>query len=363
MRIGKNLEVPIQDSDLEGAISNAELLDVFVQLVNEVRSSDSQQYQALKQGIMRLEQMDAKTQKNRTPAELFTIYEELKATSIQIRKLLNNFMTGVAQYDTINYAFYYKGKRYVTDEIKQEWLVASQSSGLLRVNLDKAVKDLEANVTDSYRSEISEIFNKHYATYEAAITGTYKGKGGIGHTGALNYGHIAEAYEQHIMEDHPKAYDIVNFLNSSSEQLTTLEKAYIGFASETDSISYWTNHEGMYRAWQHIREAMGIQKGTVAGDVLSRQVKSARKKEASLVRLANFNTLKTGVETYCEIVNNDIPAIEVAQKLVKYMGEPVRKISAKVIDGISIEDDLSEWKTFNETIEQLRKQNISLWKT
>ena len=162
------------------------------------------------------------------------------------------------------------------------------------------------------------------------------------------------------MEHHKAAYDIVNFLNSTTDTLTVAQKAYIGFASDADSVNYWSTHEGMTAAWLHIREAMGVQRGTVAGDVLSRQVKSARKKDASIVRLASFNTLKTGVQTYCKIISDE-PAINVAKQLIKYMGEPVRRIATTVINGVTITDVADSFKHINKVIDNYKQQKIKVW--
>ena len=359
MKVGENLDIPLIESDLGEVITDDALTEAFVAMIEEVRASDSSSYVTLKEEISKLEKLDVSNSANRTPLELFTIYESILRTSIELRKILNNFMQGVAQYDAIEYSFYYQGKRYTTDRIKAEWLVASQHSGLLRINLDKAVADLKKENVDSYRESINELFNKHYATYEAAITGTYKGE--IGHRGALNYGHIAEAYESHIIKHHKAAHDIVNFLNSTTDTLTVAQKAYIGFASDADSVNYWSAHEGMTAAWQHIRETMGVQRGTVAGDILNIQVKSARKKDASIVRLAKFNTLKTGVQTYCKIISDE-PAINVAKQLIGYMGEPVRKMATSIVNGITITDIADSFKHVNEVIDNCRQQKIKVWK-
>ena len=69
---------------------------------------------------------------------------------------------------------------------------------------------------------------------------------------------------------------------------------------------------------------MGTQRGTVAGDVRNRQVKSA-KDSSGQVKLSTLTNLKTGVKRYADILNPEIPCREVALKLARYLTEPVKR--------------------------------------
>ena len=128
-------------------------------------------------------------------------------------------------------------------------------------------------------------------------------------------GHIAEAYEQHISEHHPAEYRVLNNLAKSGNSLTVLDKMMLNFESDVDAVTYWDAHEGITKAWMHIRNSLGTQRGTVAGDVGQMQVKQG-KTGAGRIRLARLNTLKEGIGVYCAIVSDE-PVEDVALRIAK----------------------------------------------
>ena len=109
----------------------------------------------------------------------------------------------------------------------------------------------------------------------------------------------------------------------------------LNFESDVDAVTYWDAHEGITKAWMHIRNSLGTQRGTVAGDVGQMQVKQG-KTGAGRIRLARLNTLKEGIGVYCAIVSDE-PVEDVALRIAKYISEPVRQTSSKIIDNIKDE--------------------------
>ena len=203
----------------------------------------------------------------------------------------------------------------------------------MKLKLYEAEKTLQEEASDEYKEQVNHIFNRHYAIFLQAISGTYNGI--IGRGGALNMGHIAEAYEQHISEHHPAEYRVLNNLAKSGNSLTVLDKMMLNFESDVDAVTYWDAHEGITKAWMHIRNSLGTQRGTVAGDVGQMQVKQG-KTGAGRIRLARLNTLKEGIGVYCAIVSDE-PVEDVALRIAKYISEPVRQTSSKIIDNIKDE--------------------------
>ena len=236
---------------------------------------------------------------------------------MSIRKLLAPYIN-LNTYDSIGYVFYYNNKRYVADEIKTEWLIKG-SQGELRLSLDEAVKDLEKQYENEFESKVRDIFNNHYKSDLTAISNMYNGTLG---KGKLNRGHIAEAYESHLSTHHTQAYNMLNNFNLNSVMGKMLTVQQI---SEFEQ-DWWAMHESPDDAWKHIRSSLGRQRGTVAGDVGKYQVKSGFSSDnhyTSEVRLSSVTNLKRGVRDYCDILNEDIPVVQVAQRLAVYLSERV----------------------------------------
>ncbi len=333
----------------DGGLTKEELINYFSQLVQEIRNSNSSDVNALRAEIEKLDLINFQVDKEKRLQIMFDCYTQLQNISLKLRRLLSKYME-IANYDSIEYSLYYNGERYAVDHLKPEWLRIN-SKGALQLQMDKAVDSIKKATVDSVRQEVIEAFNKHYSVFLQAITGTYRGQ--IGHWGAINKGHIAEAYEEHTEEHHPQAYKVINNLAKSTDELSTADKMIISYQAETNAVSYWANHEGISAAWQHIRNALGTQRGTVAGDVLGRQVKQTTS-NARNIRLATLKTLKDGIETYSMILG-DTPINEVAEKLANYMGEPIRQTSVKLINNIVDEKVQEMLITLNEISAGKRK--------
>lgn len=320
----------ITSADLESTLSLEDLTAVLINIITEIRKNDNYGSK-LRSEIDKLNKYADKISNSTSLEDLFNAYKNIQSTSIYLRKLLSQFIN-LEVYDKITYSFYYNGKRYETDNIDASWLTKS-SKGELKLKLNEAEKTLQEEASDEYKEQVNHIFNRHYAIFLQAISGTYNGI--IGRSGALNRGHIAEAYEQHISEHHPKEYRVLNNLAKSGNSLTVLDKMMLNFESDVDAVTYWDAHEGITNAWMHIRNSLGTQRGTVAGDVGQMQVKQG-KTGAGRIRLARLNTLKEGIDAYCAIVSNE-PVKDVALRIAKYISEPVRQTSSKIIDNIKDE--------------------------
>lgn len=319
--------------DFDHVITLTDLVSVLESIVNEIRASDKNT-QPLINAIdnliilnqqminnMDLSNKEYKSYGGKGVQDLFEVYHQVIETSMLIRQLLAARNIELEQYNSVSYAFYYKGMRYAADTVNINWLRVG-SDGTLKLNLNKAAEDLKQEITDATKQKIQEMFQKHYLVYLAAIKGMYRGKG-------LNEGHIAEAYEAHLAEHHPNAYQYLNTLNSGS---IVSESLLASFASQTEAETkdtYWASHEDPDSAWIHVRGSLGTQRGTVAGDVGSRQVKSA-KNSGGQVRLATLNTLKDGILAYSEILNPNIPSNQVAYKIARYISEPVSKTDKNI---------------------------------
>ena len=307
--------------DFDSVITLEDLTNILADIVGEIRAGDKttqplleeiEKLIALQNNLQNYKEED-KDYGEQGVKMLFAVYEQTIKTSMQIRKLLAQRGIKLQEYNDISYSFYYKGVRYASDTIDLNW-VRVGSDGTLKLNISKAVKDLKQQINSISQKQLQAIFQKHFEVYLAAIFGMYKG------SNRLNQGRVAEAFEAHLTEHHPNAFQYLNTLNTNSVISKSL---LVQFATEAGD-SYWAHHEDPNSAWAQIRGAMGTQRGTVAGDVGNRQVKSA-KDSGDQVRLSTLTNLKTGVKRYADILNPDISCRDVALKLARYLTEPVKR--------------------------------------
>ena len=306
--------------DFDSVITLEDLTNILADIVGEIRAGDKTT-QPLLEEIEKLIALQDNLYNYKEDKDyggegvqmLFAVYEQSIKTSMQIRKLLAQRGIKLQEYNDISYSFYYKGTRYTSDTIDLNWIRVG-SDGTLKLNIDKAAKDLKQQINSISQKQLQAIFQKHFEVYLAAIFGMYKG------SSRLNQGRVAEAFEAHLTEHHPNAFQYLNTLNTNSVISKSL---LVQFATEAGD-SYWAHHEDPNSAWAHIRGAMGTQRGTVAGDVGNRQVKSA-KDSGNQVKLSTLTNLKTGIKRYADILNPDIPCRDVALKLARYLTEPVKR--------------------------------------
>ena len=307
--------------DFDSVITLEDLTNILADIVSEIRAGDKttqplleeiEKLITLQNNLYNYKEEDKDYGKQGVKM-LFAVYEQTIKTSMQIRKLLAQRGIKLQEYNDISYSFYYKGVRYTSDTIDLNWIRVG-SDGTLKLNIDKAVKDLKQQINSISQKQLQAIFQKHFEVYLAAIFGMYKG------SSRLNQGRVAEAFEAHLTEHHPNAFQYLNTLNTNSVISKSL---LVQFATEAGD-SYWARHEDPNSAWMHIRGAMGTQRGTVAGDVGNRQVKSA-KDSGDQVRLSTLTNLKTGIKRYADILNPEISCRDVALKLARYLTEPVKR--------------------------------------
>lgn len=253
---------------------------------------------------------------------LYQLYEKEKAISLKMRKILSNFIN-LEVYDSIEYVFYYNNQRYVTNHIDASWLIQKGKGSELSLDLERAAEELQKQYQNTATATVQKIFNEHYLSYLSVIQNTMKNKT----SKKINKGHIAEAFESHLAEHHTSAYNLLNTLSIQSRPLSTSEKIILSKNEEKElHESNWKTHDGITMAWQHIRGALGTQRGTVAGDVGKFQVKQGTNfsQFSSHVRLSSLTNLKTGISRYCEIFSEEEPE-KVARKIAMYLSEPVKK--------------------------------------
>jgi hypothetical protein len=134
--------IEFMPSDLESVITVGELTDILTQMIIEIRTLNPSS-ENLRNKISALAQLVENGPLNKdssTISELYDSYKMVQSISMELRSLLSRFVD-LEVYDSIGYSFYYNGKRYVTDTIKQEWLIKG-SKGELRLNLEVATQDL-----------------------------------------------------------------------------------------------------------------------------------------------------------------------------------------------------------------------------
>lgn len=334
----------VTPEDIQRALTIDELAGYLESIITEIRNNDnvtSELYAKLKE----LEKCDLQidtADEQGTLQRIFKTYHTIQEVSLALRKQLSRFME-VGDYDGINYALYYNGKRLAFNKLDMSWLRVS-SKGVLELQLNKITEFSEENAKKAYVDKVRDLFNNHYSVFYNAISGTYKGV--LGRGGALNVGHIAEAYEAHIEEHHPREYKVLNNISKRAGSISSLESSMLTFEAETEPVKYWDVHEGITNAWMHIRNSLGTQRGTVAGDVLGMQVKQG-KTDAPKLRLARMNTLKQGLSNYCAILDPNTPARDVAVKIAKYISEPIAKLSSKIVDNVASDELTDIFKTIN----------------
>lgn len=290
----------------------------------------------------------------------YNIYKLTQKISLAIRRELSVFIPDMETYGQINYAFYYNGKRYSVDHLNLNWLLLDKK-GNLKINLDEIEKDFAEIANNKILNEINLKIEAHKTGFIKAIQGTYKGTLG---KGKVNMGHVAEAYEEHIMEHHTPTYQ---FLNSLQYSLLSGADKIIGSMPKDFGLEeniYWSNHESIGTTWKHIRNSLGTQRGTVAADVGSKkissygvQVKAGQKRIVQtkngqiefghILRLSSLNNLKQGILEYSKIFNPNIPVQEVAKSLAIFLSEPITKRAenlTKLVEDEFIKQILGEQK-------------------
>lgn len=311
--------------DFDSVYLRDELELILVELITSIRSSSNAINTKLQNSIEKLKTLfqhrnygTGATKVNK----IYQIYKEIQSISLQLRKLLSTKIN-LEQYDSINYAFYIQGQRYSVEQLRPEWLYLNKNGlyirlGNVKKDIDNEMSDLQKEAADTVR----QMFQNHYQLYLNAITGMYKGNKGIGTKGSrLNKGHVAEAYERHLQSHYHEGYKILNSL-TATDLNENLMLQIQNLNLNTDG-KRWDDYETPTEAWIHIRQSLGNQRGTVAGDVFSRQVKQTPRGSGSL-RLTSLQNLKEGIEAYSAITDTTKSVQEVAHKIALYLEEVIQ---------------------------------------
>ena len=326
--------------DLKGLINIDTLAESLVGIIDSIRAGDTK-YPTLTKKIQELEKYLDINPKSDLKI-LQEAYEKIKETSLEIRALLSEIFPQIEKYEDIEYSIYFKGKRYSTNHLKSEWL-QKKGSGNLMLSVSAMAKEMQELYNIYGVDKAQSIFENHLQKFQNAIVGTYRGV--INNRGAINMGHVTEGFEEHLAQHHTIAYNLYNQIDVFSNFDKSIIAAVDELNRETQNIpdQDWDGaHESIDEAWVHMRHALGVQKGTVAGDVYNRQVKAIQKaaegkQQEGRIRLERFNVLKTGVRTYCAILDPTVSSIDCAKQIIKYIEEPVRQISSRMINEIAEE--------------------------
>ena len=280
---------------------------------------NSHQYVHLYKLIDSLSQINANAiNKNKGALFLFQVYEMIIQISMELRKILPQFNIEVSQYSSIDYALYYKNQVYYTKELKPEWLSVTKSGLMLR--LSPAIKELEEESKTQTQLAILDLFNQHYQLFLQTIEDSYQrhhnGKSILrNQDSTFNRGHIAEAHERHLQEHHTLLYHSVKVKNLQPD-----EQIEAHIAEMEKQNKEYTFHETASTIWkQHLLASLGYQRGTVAGDVNSTQVKQGA--SGASLRLTKVGNLRTAIKTYSDLFNPDIDAKIVGTKIALYMSD------------------------------------------
>lgn len=302
----------------EHGIVLQDLIQHFTEMVISIRQN-SRQYARLYELIDSLSRINANAiNKNKGALFLFQVYETIIQVSMELRKILPQFEIEVSQYSSIDYALYYKNQVYYTRELKPEWLSATK--GGLMLHLSPAIKDLEEESKTEAQLAILDLFNQHYQLFLQTVEDSYQrhhnGKSILQNQDSVfNKGHVAEAHERHLQEHHALLYQSVKTKNlQPNEQI----EAHILEMQRQNSAD--TFHETAATIWkQHLLASLGYQRGTVAGDVNSTQVKQGA--SGASLRLTKVGNLRTGIKAYSDLFNKDIPPEVVGTKIALYMSD------------------------------------------
>lgn len=311
--------------DFQHIMLRTELEQELLQIINNIRSGTNKTNQALRSAIDALKVASDNKTSFTDVNEVFELYKKIQSVSLELRKLIS-IKAEQENYNTIDYAFYIAGKRYTAQTLSPEWLTVSPAGlfvrlGRVKIDMDQRLKDLKNQAASLVRDD----FAKHYELYANAISGMYKRKPGeqqqeLGTKGSrLNYGHVAEGYERHLQDHRQEYYDILNSLDTSQNPDENLIKRAQAITNNFSKLSQWSpDEEDPTEAWIHIRESVGNQRGTAAGDVYSRQVKQTQKNSGNL-RLSSLENLKEGVEVYSIITDTSKSPEEVAHRIALYL--------------------------------------------
>lgn len=318
-------------------ISLGELIDALTLSIEEVRSStDGEAYIELNESVAALEEIHfTRRNKDNNVLTVFNTYEQLIKISMTIRSLLSKIGIIANQYNSLDYGIYYKGERYFAKKVATNQMTVTKSG--LMLHLDKVVEDLRNEIQSDLAQSIAKLINTHYQQYANYAANRYVNNTNSSLYGRVNMGHVAESFERHLQEHHQQLY--IWSLNPSIEDSPSgMIQMHINELSRTISSDIPAGqNEGEDDVKYHLIGSLGYQRGTVAGDVRSTQVKEGLwnqkdndKAKSASVRLTSIYNLKLGIKTFAPILNPEVPAQRVAMSIAIYISdiidEPARNV-------------------------------------
>lgn len=359
MKINNN-SVYFAPEDFKNVITIEDLTDYLIEIIIEIRKENNEEKNSIIKEIEELQKLEIyNNDGSYNNQNIISIYKKIQSISLKLREKLSKYISTIDLYDSIGYALYYNSQRYYSKDLDIRWLKIDNKGNLL-LQFNKAIDDIEKRLSEEYKDSIRETLNSHYMKMLEAIQGTYKGEAiGSNKKGAkLNYGHIAEAFERHLSAHHSYSYKILNNLMKNINSADKILISNINWEKEFPN-SYWEKHEqnGIDGTWKHVRASLGIQRGTVAGDVGNLQVKSSRRHSRNL-QLSSLNNLKLGIETYSELINDKIPIKEIAKKVANYLTEPLSREASILASDILNQEIEKELNILDK--ELLKDRNIQI---
>lgn len=349
-------------ADIADLINTQEAVNYLAEQIELIRTGqDGQEYDKLLKVLNKLNRyrrylrpVEKWGVRTRKASSLFNAYKAMIQASLELRRILATKFKLIEPYDTIQYAIYYKGKRYFLESLKPAYLRVT-SAGNLNLNLRKAVNDI---TNYAQNAMTNDAINQHYGIYQTFIEKTYNGT--IGKGGSLNYGHISQAFESHLSEHHTTIYQ--QWLKSQSQGANPItgENQIENLSKELQATTYWGEHEDPTVGWIHVRHTFGQLRGTVGGDVSQVQVKSAQGDSVDL-QLMSLDTLRDGLKVFGPILDKEnYPDSKiVAKNIIMYLTERPSNMSVNVINNITNENiDASLEKIIN--IEGIKESQYSV---
>ncbi len=327
--------------------SLGDLIQVLTTAIRDIRADNSQLYQSLQDNINQLEQIHLKrSYKTRgkgisrndqdTVLNVFQAYEQVIQVSLQLRKLLSQMGVALSRYNELDYALYYKDERIYAST--QDIYNAISYGGIrvtgqgLQISVQKIAEQLKEDLKNDARRKLFTAFSEHYASFKQYASGMYlqQNKSEFGVSPAnINLGHVAEAHERHLQEHHKDLFELSTKKDFIPNKLIAKR---IDDLRNSSTLTEWhkdnkDKKENAADVWKHIRDSLGYQRGTVAGDVNATQVKEQKEEGSTTLKLTSIKNLREGIKVYSAILakEEDIPAQRVATAIALYMSDILDK--------------------------------------
>lgn len=300
-------------ADMANGIQLEEAADVIVQAIDSIRADIKINNLTELESIIK----EYSLKEELTEAEIINAYKKVQEFSIYLRTFFKNFPQ-VKQYEKISYAFYSSNGYRYTSEAPSGLYV---SNGVLYYNRQQTISEIQNSLRGQKNyKRVQKALSNHMKNYKRMLVGTYRGK-------RFNFGHIAEAFEDHLSSHHSSLYSLLN-INFQSDSVfeTMADISFESYLQELESSGRWDSHETVKQGWQHLRNSLGIQRGTVAGDVGAFQIKARNNK------LANVSTIMSGLKLYSKIFDTSISSDTLCYDILRYLSEPYSRFNGDAAD-------------------------------